>query len=187
MLRPAGRNPFAFATENCVPWFSIRAAFSNSCELSTRPVQSANLTIPVVDEQQSANHQKRPHRHGAESRASDPGTRRCTAKVEAAALPLSRIGSASSSDPRRYASGYGEVGALLRREAGCTTSLLTNWRARQLPMRYETGLPSCRSMRGRRTGHASTASRRCPDERRARRPSPTIDVYRKTAFSTRAC
>ena len=30
-------------------------------------MQSANLTIPVVDEQQSANHQKRPHRHGAES------------------------------------------------------------------------------------------------------------------------
>ena len=34
---------------------------------------------------------------------------------------------------------------------------------------------------------ASTASRCCPDERRARRPSPTIDVYRKNAFSTRAC
>ena len=38
-----------------------------------------------------------------------------------------------------------------------------------------------------RTLHASTASRRCPDELRARRQSPTIDVYRKHAFSTRAC
>ena len=45
----------------------------------------------------------------------------------------------------------------------------------------------CESVIRFRTLHASTASRRCPDERRARRQSPTIDVYRKNAFSTRAC
>ena len=54
-----------------------------------------------------------------------------------------------------------------------------------LPMRYETGLPS--SVIRFRTLLASTASRRCPDVLRARRQSPTIDVYRKNAFSTRAC
>ena len=72
------------------------------------------------------------------------------------------------------------VGARMR--AGRRAS---NRRARHLPMRYETGLPS--SVIRFRTLHASTASRRCPDELRARRPSPTIDVYRKNAFSTRAC
>ena len=72
------------------------------------------------------------------------------------------------------------VGARMR--AGLRAS---NRRARHLPMRYETGLPS--SVIRFRTLHASTASRRCPDELRARRQSPTIDVYRKNAFSTRAC
>ena len=72
------------------------------------------------------------------------------------------------------------VGARMR--AGLRAS---NCRARHLPMRYETGLPS--SVIRFRTLHASTASRRCPDELRARRQSPTIDVYRKNAFSTRAC
>ena len=71
------------------------------------------------------------------------------------------------------------VGARMR--AGLRAS---NRRARHLPMRYETGLPS--SVIRFRTLHASTASRRCPDELRARRQSPTIDVYRKNAFSTRA-
>ena len=69
-----------------------------------------------------------------------------------------------------------------RMRAGLRAS---NRRARHLPMRYETGLPS--SVIRFRTLHASTASRRCPDELRARRQSPTIDVYRKNAFSTRAC
>ena len=72
------------------------------------------------------------------------------------------------------------VGARMR--AGLRAS---NRRARHLPMRYETGLPS--SVIRCRTLHASTASRRCPDELRARRQSPTIDLYRKNAFSTRAC
>ena len=72
------------------------------------------------------------------------------------------------------------VGARMR--AGLRAS---NRRARHLPMRYETGLPS--SVIRFRTLHASTASRRCPDELRARRQSPTIDLYRKNAFSTRAC
>ena len=72
------------------------------------------------------------------------------------------------------------VGARMR--AGLRAS---NRRARHLPMRYETGLPS--SVIRFRTLHASTASRRCPDALRARRQSPTIDVYRKNAFSTRAC
>ena len=72
------------------------------------------------------------------------------------------------------------VGARMR--AGLRAS---NRRARHLPMRSETGLPS--SVIRFRTLHASTASRRCPDELRARRQSPTIDVYRKNAFSTRAC
>ena len=72
------------------------------------------------------------------------------------------------------------VGARMR--AGLRAS---NRRARHLPMRYETGLPS--SVIRFRTLPASTASRRCPDELRARRPSPTIDLYRKNAFSTRAC
>ena len=76
--------------------------------------------------------------------------------------------------------GGGGVGARMR--AGLRAS---NRRARHLPMRYETGLPS--SVIRFRTLHASTASRRCPDELRARRQSPTIDVYRKNAFSTRAC
>ena len=72
------------------------------------------------------------------------------------------------------------VGARMR--AGLRAS---NRRARHLPMRYETGLPS--SVIRFRTLHASTASRRCPDELRARKQSPTIDLYRKNAFSTRAC
>ena len=72
------------------------------------------------------------------------------------------------------------VGARMR--AGLRAS---NRRARHLPMRYETGLPS--SVIRFRTLHARTASRRCPDELRARRQSPTIDLYRKNAFSTRAC
>ena len=72
------------------------------------------------------------------------------------------------------------VGARMR--AGLRAS---NRRARHLPMRYETGLPS--SVIRFRTLHASTASRRCPDELRARRQSPTIDLYRKNACSTRAC
>ena len=55
------------------------------------------------------------------------------------------------------ASGYG-VGARMR--AGLRAS---NRRARHLPMRYETGLPS--SVIRFRMLHASTASRRCPDER----------------------
>ena len=75
---------------------------------------------------------------------------------------------------------FGGVGARMR--AGLRAS---NRRARHLPMRYETGLPS--SVIRFRTLHASTASRRCPDELRARRQSPTIDLYRKNAFSTRAC
>ena len=75
---------------------------------------------------------------------------------------------------------YAGVGARMR--AGLRAS---NRRARHLPMRYETGLPS--SVIRFSTLHASTASRRCPDELRARRQSPTIDVYRKNAFSTRAC
>ena len=54
------------------------------------------------------------------------------------------------------------VGARMR--AGLRAS---NRRARHLPMRYETGLPS--SVIRFRTLHASTASRRCPDELRARR------------------
>ena len=53
------------------------------------------------------------------------------------------------------------VGARMR--AGLRAS---NRRARHLPMRYETGLPS--SVIRFRTLHASTASRRCPDELRAR-------------------
>ena len=76
----------------------------------------------------------------------------------------------------------GLVGVGARMRAGLRAS---NRRARHLPMRYETGLPS--SVIRFRTLHASTASRRCPDELRARRQSPTIDVYRKNAFSTRAC
>ena len=52
------------------------------------------------------------------------------------------------------------VGARMR--AGLRAS---NRRARHLPMRYETGLPS--SVIRFRTLHASTASRRCPDELRA--------------------
>ena len=51
------------------------------------------------------------------------------------------------------------VGARMR--AGLRAS---NRRARHLPMRYETGLPS--SVIRFRTLHASTASRRCPDELR---------------------
>ena len=81
--------------------------------------------------------------------------------------------------PEAVTSAHG-VGARMR--AGLRAS---NRRARHLPMRYETGLPS--SVIRFRTLHASTASRRCPDELRARRQSPTIDVYRKNAFSTRAC
>ena len=76
----------------------------------------------------------------------------------------------------------GVLGVGARMRAGLRAS---NRRARHLPMRYETGLPS--SVIRFRTLHASTASRRCPDELRARRQSPTIDVYRKNAFSTRAC
>ena len=76
----------------------------------------------------------------------------------------------------------GEMGVGARMRAGLRAS---NRRARHLPMRYETGLPS--SVIRFRTLHASTASRRCPDELRARRQSPTIDLYRKNAFSTRAC
>ena len=92
---------------------------------------------------------------------------------------------ASKSPTRRSANGAGRsgwsgVGARMR--AGLRAS---NRRARHLPMRYETGLPS--SVIRFRTLHASTASRRCPDELRARRQSPTIDLYRKNAFSTRAC
>ena len=79
-----------------------------------------------------------------------------------------------------YAAAKMGVGARMR--AGLRAS---NRRARHLPMRYETGLPS--SVIRFRTLHASTASRRCPDELRARRQSPTIDLYRKNAFSTRAC
>ena len=74
------------------------------------------------------------------------------------------------------------TGGGARMRAGLRAS---NRRARHLPMRYETGLPS--SVIRFRTLHASTASRRCPDELRARRQSPTIDVYRKNACSTRAC
>ena len=76
----------------------------------------------------------------------------------------------------------GERGVGARMRAGRRAS---NRRARHLPMRYETGLPS--SVIRFRTLHASTASRRCPDKLRARRQSPTIDLYRKNAFSTRAC
>ena len=85
-----------------------------------------------------------------------------------------------SATTRTAAAAQTGVGARMR--AGLRAS---NRRARHLPMRYETGLPS--SVIRFRTLHASTASRRCPDELRARRQSPTIDVYRKNAFSTRAC
>ena len=70
-----------------------------------------------------------------------------------------------------------KIGVGARMRAGLRAS---NRRARHLPMRYETGLPS--SVIRFRTLHASTASRRCPDELRARRQSPTIDLYRKNAL-----
>ena len=94
-------------------------------------------------------------------------------------------GSAAAEGARRAtgdAAGPGRGGVGARMRAGLRAS---NRRARHLPMRYETGLPS--SVIRFSTLHASTASRRCPDELRARRQSPTIDVYRKNAFSTRAC
>ena len=94
------------------------------------------------------------------------------------AAPAERPGSARF--PRTTTPSHPGVGARMR--AGLRAS---HRRDCHLPMRYETGLPS--SVIRFRTLHASTASRRCPDELRARRQSPTIDVYRKNAFSTRAC
>ena len=57
--------------------------------------------------------------------------------------------------------------------------------ARHKPMRYDAGLPS--SVIRFRMLQARTASHPCPAGLRARRPLPMIDLYRKKAFSTRAC
>ena len=57
--------------------------------------------------------------------------------------------------------------------------------ARHLPMLYDFGRPS--SVIRFRMLQARTASRSCPDGLHARRPGPMIDLYRKNAFSTRAC
>ena len=92
------------------------------------------------------------------------------------------FGTLEPADVKRLRQLEQENGVGARMRAGLRAS---NRRARHLPMRHETGLPS--SVIRFRTLHASTASRRCPDELRARRQSPTIDVYRKNAFSTRAC
>ena len=100
--------------------------------------------------------------------------RRPRARRAGEEVPLPTARAFANADP------LNGVGARMR--AGLRAS---NRRARHLPMRYETGLPS--SVIRFRTLHASTASRRCPDELRARRQSPTIDVYRKNACSTRAC
>ena len=53
------------------------------------------------------------------------------------------------------------------------------------PMLYDFGLPH--SVIRFKTLHASRASARCPPAARARRPAPMIVLYRKKAFSTRAC
>ena len=53
------------------------------------------------------------------------------------------------------------------------------------PMAYESGLP--RSVIRFKMWHAMSTSACCPPGARARRRSPMIDLYRKTAFSTRAC
>ena len=53
------------------------------------------------------------------------------------------------------------------------------------PMLYDSGRPS--SVIRFRTLHAITASVTRPPGERARRPLPMIDLYRKKAFSTRAC
>ena len=60
-----------------------------------------------------------------------------------------------------------------------------NPQARHLPILYDFGRPS--SVIRFRTLQARTASRPCPDGVCARRPGPMIDLYRKNAFSTRAC
>ena len=57
--------------------------------------------------------------------------------------------------------------------------------ARHKPRRYDAGLPS--SVIRFRMLQARTASLPCPAGLRARRPLPMIDLYRKKAFSTRAC
>ena len=129
----------------------------------------------------------------AGKRTHGPGQRACLALLAATALlalaapaqaqTVELLGFWSATlTPQELGGGaaLGGVGARMR--AGLRAS---NRRARHRPMRYETGLPS--SVIRFRTLHASTASRRCPDELRARRQSPTIDVYRKNAFSTRAC
>ena len=109
-----------------------------------------------------------------------------TVSYEAIRLWCLTFGSAYARRLKRQQGRLGDIwhldGVGARMRAGLRAS---NRRARHLPMRYETGLPS--SVIRFRTLHASTASRRCPDELRARRQSPTIDVYRKNAFSTRAC
>ncbi len=55
----------------------------------------------------------------------------------------------------------------------------------QLPMLYDAGRP--RSVIRFRIWQPRMASPRCPPGLRALRPSPMIDLYRKKAFSTRAC
>ena len=109
-----------------------------------------------------------------------------TVSYEAIRLWCLTFGSAYARRLKRRQGRLGDIwhldGVGARMRAGLRAS---NRRARHLPMRYETGLPS--SVIRFRTLHASTASRRCPDELRARRQSPTIDLYRKNAFSTRAC
>ena len=52
-----------------------------------------------------------------------------------------------------------------------------------LPMRYDTGRP--RAVIRLRISQPRTTSLPCPAGFRARRPSPTMDLYRKNAFSTR--
>ena len=58
-------------------------------------------------------------------------------------------------------------------------------RIRHRPIANDSGRPS--SVIRLSTLHASTDSTACPAAVRARRPSPRIDLYRKMAFSTRAC
>ena len=53
------------------------------------------------------------------------------------------------------------------------------------PMAYESGRPM--SVIAFRTWHARSVSASCPPGVRARRRFPMIDLYRKKAFSTRAC
>ena len=107
---------------------------------------------------------------------------RSRASPSRASGPLPRRGALCDAHRADHLDREASTGVGARMRAGLRAS---NRRARHLPMRYETGLPS--SVIRFRTLHASTASRRCPDELRARRQSPTIDVDRKNACSTRAC